>query len=270
MLQLSINTFVLRNHTQVNTYSDRDRIPSAASLTVEAALVLPILLFAVLTIAYLGLLVKTEDEVRHAMVRTVTEASAEVGAGLTSQAKSMLYYRGKLMAYLGDTSLTTNLYGSSFLEENDEIELVVNYAASIPFPLFGYLRPHFSERIRTRAFVGVDTRGMPEEKEDVIVYITPTGRVYHRNKNCTYLNLSVSRLKYGDIARMRNSGGAKYKPCHRCAGGGAPGSDSDVWITNYGDRYHTNRGCSEIKRTVQEVLLSEVGNRAPCSKCGMQ
>ena len=118
-MQLSINTFILRKHTQFNTYSDRDRIPSAASLTVEAALVLPILLFAVLTIAYLGLLVKTEDEVRHAMVRTVTEASAEVGAGLTSQAKSMLYYRGKLMAYLGDTSLTTNLYGSSFLEEND-------------------------------------------------------------------------------------------------------------------------------------------------------
>ena len=257
-----------RIDTLVKTYSNRDRIPSAASLTVEAALVLPILLFAILTIAYMGLLVKTEDEVRHAMCRTVTEASAEVGAGLTSQAKSMFYYRGKLMAYLGDTSLTTNLIGSSFLEENDEIELVVNYTASVPFALFDYISPRFSERIRTRAFVGVDKRGEGKEEGDVIVYITPTGRVYHRDKNCTYLKLKVSQVLYGDIARMRNSGGGKYKPCHRCAGGYTPGADTPVWITNYGDRYHTNRGCSEIKRTVMEVLLSEVGNRAPCSKCG--
>ncbi len=259
---------VKRIHTRVKSCPNHNRIPSAAPLTVEASLILPILLFAILTIAYMGLLVKTEDEVRHAMIRTVTEASAEVGAGLTSQAKNMVYYRGKLMAYLGDTSLTTNLIGSSFLEENDEIELVVNYTTSIPFALFDNIKPLFSERIRTRAFVGVDKRGEADKEDDIIVYITPTGRVYHRNKNCTYLNLKVSQVQYGDVAGMRNSGGGKYKPCHRCAGGYTPGADTSVWITNYGDRYHINRGCSEIKRTVQEVFLSEVGNRAPCSKCG--
>ena len=246
-----------------------DRIPSAASLTVEAALVLPIFLFAVLTIAYLGLVVKTQDEVRHAMCRTVSEASAEVGAGLTKQAKSMLYYRTKLGVYLEDTSLTTTLLGSSFLEENDEIDLVVSYTTSLPFAVFDFIRPHFRERIHSRAFVGVDTR-TGEEEEDVIVYVTPTGRVYHRDKNCTYLKLTVSQLLYGDIDRMRNSGGGKYKPCRRCARGRTPGADTPVWITNYGDRFHLSRGCSEIKRTVQEIWLSEVGGRAACSKCGAE
>ncbi len=248
--------------------SYRYRIPSAASLTVEASLVLPVFLFAVLTIAYLGLVVKTQDEVRHAMCRTVSEASAEVGAGMTAQAKSMVYYRAKLAAYLEDTSLTTTLIGSSFLKENDEIDLVVSYTTSIPFSIFNFLRPRFQERIHSRAFVGMDTRAKEEEEDDAIVYVTPTGRVYHRDKNCTYLKLTVSQLLYGDIDHIRNSSGGKYKPCHRCASGIKPGADSPVWITNYGDRYHTSRSCSEIKRTIQEILLSEVGNRSPCSKCG--
>ncbi|MEE3467549.1 MAG: hypothetical protein VZQ83_03830 [Eubacterium sp.] len=231
-------------------------------------MVLPIFLFAVLTIAYLGLVVKTQDEVRHAMFRTVSEASAEVGAGLTAQAKSMLYYRGKLAAYLEDTSLTTALIGSKFLEENDEIDLVVSYTTSLPFAVFDFLHPRFQERIHSRAFVGMDTRAKQEEEDDVIVYITPTGRVYHRDKICTYLKLKVSQVLYGDVDHMRNSGGGKYRPCQRCARGGAPWADAPVWVTNYGDRYHTNRGCSEIKRTIQEVLLSEVGERVACSKCG--
>lgn len=263
-----VHTVKNKYKSLLKTPSHRNRIPSAASLTVEATLVLPVFLFAVLTIAYLGLVVKTQDEVRHAMCRTVSEASAEVGAGMRSQAKSMLYYRGKLGVYLGDTSLTTTLIGSSFLEENDEIDLVVSYTTSIPFVLFDFLHPRFQERIHTRAFVGVDSRGDGDEEEDVIVYVTPTGRVYHRDKNCTYLRLSVSQILYGDVGGKRNGGGGKYKPCHRCARGLHLSADTPVWITNYGDRYHTNRGCSEIKRTIQEIFLSEVGNRAPCSKCG--
>ena len=267
MLHL-VKSVIIKFAKLFKIHSHRNRIPSAASLTVEAALVLPIFLFAVLTVAYLGLVVKTQDEVRHAMCRTVSEASAEAGAGMRAQAKNMLYYRGKLGVYLGDTSLTTTLIGSSFLEENDEIDLVVSYTTSIPFAVFDFLHPRFQERIHTRAFVGVDSRSSGEEEEDVIVYVTPTGRVYHRDKNCTYLKLSVSQVLYGDIGGMRNSGGGTYKPCHRCARGSHPPADTPVWITNYGDRYHINRGCSEIKRTIQEIFLSEVGNRTPCSKCG--
>ena len=248
----------------------RCRIPSAASLTVEASLVLPLFLFAVLTVAYLGLLVKTQDEVRHAMSRTVSEASAEVGAGVDEPAKSMVYYRAKLALYLGDTSLTTNLLGSSFLEENDEIDLVVTYTAKLPFALFDFWRPVFRDRVHGRAFVGVDTRSRKAEaqEDDVIVYITPNGRVYHRDKNCTYLRPRVSQIQYGDVARMRNSSGGKYYPCHVCAGSGGLSPGTPVWITGYGDRFHTNRACHEIEHQIIEILLSEAGDRAPCSKCG--
>lgn len=303
--------------TKMHLY--HDRIPSAASLTVEASLVLPIFLFAVLTICYMGLLAKTQDEVRHAMTRIVSEASAEAGAlrgttdddsgetgstdpdknpakvgsdnpvsrvfelsdggergggegllgGLSDLLLSPLYYRGKLELYMGGTSLTTNLLGSSFLENNDEIDMIVTYTADIPFPLLGFYHPLFRERVHSRAFVGVDTRVGKDEEEDVIVYVTPTGRVYHRNKNCTYLKLSVSQVLYGDIAGMRNEGGGKYYPCSRCAGG-VMDPDAKVYITNFGDRFHVSRACSEIKRTIEEIHLSQVGSRSPCSKCGME
>ena len=39
----------------------RDRIPSAASLTVESSLVLPVFIFAVLTFVYIGLIIRTQD-----------------------------------------------------------------------------------------------------------------------------------------------------------------------------------------------------------------
>ena len=251
----------------------------------------------------MGLMAKTQDEVRHAMTRIVSEASAETGAlkgaddggerfdatgsdmdfgsvrdqdggkgflgGLSNLTSSPLYYRGTLELYMGGTSLTTNLLGSSFLEKNDEIDMIVTYTADIPFPLLGFYHPLFRERVHSRAFVGVDTRMEKEEEEDVIVYVTPTGRVYHRNKNCTYLKLSVSQVLFGDIAGMRNESGGIYYPCSRCAGG-VVDPDAKVYVTNFGDRFHVNRACSEIKRTIEEIYLSEVGNRSPCSKCGME
>ena len=68
-----------------------NRIPSPASMTVEASLVLPIFLFAMLIIAYTGMLIRTQDEVKNTMTRIVNEASAEVGAGIKKTAASSLY-----------------------------------------------------------------------------------------------------------------------------------------------------------------------------------
>ena len=245
------------------------RIPSPASMTVEASLVLPVFLFAMLIIAYTGMLIRTQDEVKNTMTRIVNEASAEVGAGLEKTAASALYYRGKLELYMGGTGLSTSLLGSSFLEKNDEIDMIVSYSVRLPFNLFGIINPRFKERVHSRAFVGVDKRETPKQ-DDMIVYITDTGRVYHMDKNCTYLKPSVSQITFDDIELKRNRSGGKYKACARCAKGVAVGGGSFVWITNYGDRYHTNRACTEITRSIKEVKLSEVGSRTPCSKCGYE
>lgn len=40
------------------------------------------------------------------------------------------------------------------------------------------------------------------------------------------------------------------------------------FITDYGDCYHTSLACSGLKRTIIEIPISQVGERHACSRCG--
>lgn len=241
------------------------------SLTVEASLLMPVFIMAMVLVAYFGQLAKCQDEVQWALTRIATEASAEYGASGSEVMKSAPYYMAKMSAYLSGSGISISFLESEYMEENDEIDLIVNYKVKLPFSLGNRITCHFRQRVHTRAFTGVESRGDTDEreKEDVTVYITDTGRVYHRNHECTYLKLSISKVYYSDLKNLRNSGGGKYKACERCSEKELT-SQTPVWITNYGDRYHTSKGCSGIKRGVEEIKLSEVGNRTPCSKCGRE
>ena len=51
-----------------------------ASMTVEAAFVLPVFLFAMLLLAFLAQMARCQDEVQWALTRVAREVSAEYGA----------------------------------------------------------------------------------------------------------------------------------------------------------------------------------------------
>ena len=104
-------------------------------------------------------------------------------------------------------------------------------------------------------------------QDERIVYITETGRVYHLTAECTYLKLSISQIQYSDLQEKRNESGGKYKPCERCGADKEREDNMTVWITSYGDRYHTSLSCSGLKRHIREIPLSETGGRSPCGKC---
>ena len=238
-----------------------------AAMTVEAALVLPIFLFAMILMGYLGQMIRCQDEVQGALTRIAREASAEYGAFQSSGVKSQAYYIAKLSSYIPGSVGKVTFFESHFMEEEDEIDLVAVYQMPTPFAIMGLGNFRFRQRVHTRAFTGVDRRGKEEEPAEV-VYITNTGRVYHRTRDCTYLKLSISKVLYGDLKFLRNDSGGKYKPCVRCSKGRILVEKDVVWITSYGDRYHTSASCSGLKRKIKEIRLSEVGSRPPCSKCG--
>jgi len=254
-------------------YFHADRIPflalskKRASMTVEASIVLPIFLMAMVLITYIGLLIECQDEVQWALTRVAREASAEYGATESKVLKSSLYYQTKLSAYLEASGLSFLMLESNILEENDEIDLVVTYRAELPFRLFPISTPWFRQRVHTRAFTGVETRENATENHEQMVYVTETGQEYHKSNKCTYLKLSISQMKFEDIEKLRNESGGKYKPCERCCKGKNYNLEKAVWITNYGDRYHVNEGCSGIRRSIEKIKLSEIGKRTPCSKC---
>lgn len=238
-----------------------------ASMTVEAALVLPIFLFAMILISYLGMLVKCQDEVQWALTRVAREASAEYGASGSKVLANRAYYQAKLGQYMDGGGLSISLLQSKVLQKNDEIDLIADYRVKLPFRLITVGSCRFCQRVHTRAFTGVEQRG-GGEPDDTIVYVAETGRVYHGSRDCTYLRLSISMMKYEDIAPLRNEGGGRYKPCEHCVGDKCLAAQETVWITNYGNRYHASRSCSGIKRSIKKMPKSKVGKRTPCSKCG--
>ena len=242
-----------------------------ASMTVEAALVLPLFLFAMILTGYLAQIAKCQDEVQWAVTRIAREASAEYGALQKKAAVSRTANQVKLAGYLKKSAGRISLLRSDFDEKTEEIRLVAEYHLKLPFRLIPDRVCRFRCCVHTRAFTGVEDRGKEEKAEkDRKVYVTETGRVYHDSLECTYLKLSISELKGEDLERLRNESGGIYKPCEKCCRNAVCRPEQTVWITNFGDRYHINRGCSGLKRYIRTIWLTEAGSRTPCSKCAKE
>jgi hypothetical protein len=290
--------------------SGRNILPcsSDASLTVEAALVLPLFLFVILaflyfiqiftlqefiqsTITKMGLnMAKTayifEDfaGVEDALNFDETIFGTEIEIGLGDFAKSLVdqtvleVYARKYLdidrinhSCIREGFDGISFYSSEILQEEGMIDIVVRYHVALPikFITFGDMR--MIQRVRLRAWTGYEvaaTYTLEEEVEEKgeIVYITATGRVYHKSSSCSHINLSVVAIQ-GLPTTQRNDSGGKYYPCEKCCKG-QQNSFATFYITKDGTRYHSSRICSKITRTVKEVPISQVGNRPACKRCG--
>ena len=105
-----------------------------------------------------------------------------------------------------------------------------------------------------------------ENEDKMVVYITETGIVYHKDSHCTYLEPSVRAVPADGLEALRNQDGGKYYLCEHC---GRYGQAQGVYyITEYGDRYHTTAMCSGLKRKIYAVPIEEAKGKGACSKCG--
>ena len=95
------------------------------------------------------------------------------------------------------------------------------------------------------------------------VYITPHEAVYHKDLSCTHLSLDISVDE--DVEKYRNKR-TQYKPCDKCTKH-EKGDFSCVYIAKEGESYHTDLGCSGLKRTVKQVDLSTLKGMRPCMRC---
>ena len=205
--------------------------PCRGSLTLETTLVLPILLCAVAALlAMFSFTVIQGKRSRSLMERAQTLA-------VTVKAPESDPY--------------VRLYDYSRME--------------LPYAAIGFNSGLTAQKAVVRAWIGYtgeDISGISE----TFVYVTPDGSVYHKSAGCTYLRLSIRSVPGERLDGERNQSGSKYDPGEICVKNAAPART--VYVTNYGDRYHNNRSCSGLKRTVMMVPLSRVGGRGACSKCG--
>ena len=149
--------------------------------------------------------------------------------------------------------------------EDEMIKLIRPARVKPAVPILAYPGTTIVSCCYMRAWTGYDVeRNAGGSESEEYVYITETGTVYHRERNCTHLTLSIELAGKDEVEQLRNESGAKYYPCEKCGGDGS----GLVYLTREGNRYHNTIECSGLKRTVRCIPLSEAGGRPPCSRCG--
>lgn len=150
-------------------------------------------------------------------------------------------------------------------ESDPYIRLYDYDRVSFPYAALGFGARTAVQKAVVRAWIGYTGEDF-YERDETFVYITPSGSVYHRSPDCTYLRLSIRSIYGARLEGERNESGSRYAPCEICVKNGNPAGT--VYVTDYGDRYHNSRSCSGLKRTVMMVPLREVKGKGACSKCG--
>ncbi len=278
------------------------------SLTVEAALVLPIFIFSILIFVYFIQLMTVQEHIQEtitkaglALARTAyvyedfvdakdlgsfdftlfgeeyemdVSELAEAAAGeniIKALVKKDLDTKQINHSGILGGYRDISFYYSRILEE-DYIDIVVRYYVRIPVLFFvpGDLR--MIQRVRLRAWTGCQVPAV----YSVVKEGTGTDEttVYITETGTVYhkdINCSHIKISIDEVA------GIPYSRRNLSGGkyypcenccGENPSITAAYYITKYGDRYHTRKDCPALKRTVKAVPLSEVSDRSPCKRCG--
>lgn len=258
-----------------------------ASMTVEAAFAVPLFLFFIVNLISVINIIGVQSRLNAALHQVgnkmafygyTYEKAAEgiLPDGVASVMLTQLYAKEAILDYIGVEYLNRSCIkhgaaglrfdGTSIMENGDVVEICLNYQVSPLFRILGFDSFDMQQRYYGRAWTGYDVEGGISDftQDDPMVYVTETGTVYHTNRNCTYLNPSVTTVDVDGIADKRNQSGGKYYPCEICGSGNVQGT---VYITTQGSSYHTMITCSGLKRTIYTIPLSQVGGRGRCARC---
>ena len=255
------------------------------SFTLEAAVVVPVFAAFLVFIMFSFRILMTQQNLAEAMQKTARELSVAAFSekyGISSSVVNVGSLAGAIVkvnstydrlskgegyryTLLGRAGL--NLTSSSV--SGDYVTLNASYVMKFPLGLVGNRSFLMKQTVKARKWTGYHKKGQNStEEDDIWVYITPYGRVYHRNRDCTYLRLSVQSVSRQSLESRRNRSGSRYTPCAIC--GNKNSGSSLVYITDYGTSYHTRADCSGLKRGIDMIRLKEAQQKGygGCSKCG--
>lgn len=243
-----------------------------ASLTLEAALTVPLFLLAMAAVICMMDIYRIQAEVKTSLSESARALGMYAAAGqedgqsplaAVSTAACILYSRQHLPE-LGDhvqVSLLRSVYRDS------TVTLRADIYYSLPVGFGPWQTILLKNMASAGAWVGnVEDREWDSAKGsyEEMVYITETESVYHTSSACTHIHLSVHAGLLSSVLHMRNAYGDFYESCSRCDGDASAGT---VYYTEKGDCYHSDAGCSGLKRTVRLVKKSEAEGKVMCTRC---
>lgn len=260
-----------------------------ASITVETALVLPVFLFAMISVLYMANVIWYSDVMSmglHQCARNLAvkayaidsftkNGSADIGNLASNIALSETYVRSEMKKYLEEAGAEEGkiIYARSKLMEKGMIDLISECQVELPYDFFGIGKFEITDRARVHAFTGYGNGEVVSSDEESVtkkrgqmVMVTETGTVYHTDKNCRHLKMEPKEIKMYYASTKHNLSGKLYTKCEICFN--KYQITNNAYITDYGEKYHCSLQCSALKLNVKEVALSEVGNKRLCKDCG--
>ena len=255
-----------------------------ASMTVEAAVILPLFLLFFLNLSCALEILRLHSNLQLALRDAGNRLSVygyvleemtpqENAAGV---ALAYGYIRDELVRYVGkdylDASPLKNgaselqFWESTAFGAGDRFELNVTYSVSPWADAVGFYSFRMANRYYGHFWTGYEIPGSSgENMPEATVYVAENGSVYHEARECSYLNITINKIIFQEIESCRNENGRKYSRCEKCCMEDRKGT---VFITPYGDRYHYSETCPGLKRTVYSLLRIEAEEEfAPCSRC---
>lgn len=240
-----------------------------ASMAIEAALVVPLLLFA--WIAFISLIstVNAYEKIQHTLSEMAVKLSVEAGKEEEIPAGTWMqrtWYElegidGLESGGVREVSVF-DFSDSSVLDGDEWICLSVGYRMKLLEGLIPLPALRMKNRIYIRAWTGYIPGENPGAGENPgeSVYVADYGHVYHENRMCSHIKLSIYMVDARDAQ--------KYPPCVKCVGNAAFSGET-FYLTESGECYHSRLSCSGLKRSVRCIRRTEAeaDGYAPCQRC---
>ena len=134
------------------------------------------------------------------------------------------------------------------------------------FSFLGYEGGNIVVTCTVKPWTGYESlQGLSLEEGEEMVYMTEYGTVYHRQRACTHLSLSIRVVSNQELRSHYTS----YDACEICCKNTIQeGIPIAAYITEQGERYHRSVNCRGLKRRIKCIPISEVQGIPECSKCG--
>ena len=228
------------------------------AMTLEASLIVPIFLIVLLMLTSAGEILMIHQQISHGACEAAKRAA--VNEYRIRQVNRKFLDHSALIGGSAGAAAACRLT----LTSKGEYIVSVRYYIRKTMPFLSTHTVSYEQSVRQKSMTGYVPDG--DELKKGYVYITPHEAVYHKDLSCTHLSLDISVDE--DVEKYRNKR-TQYKPCDKCTKH-EKGDFSCVYIAKEGESYHTDLGCSGLKRTVKQVDLSTLKGMRPCTRCAKQ
>lgn len=247
----------------------------SGSITLEASIILPLIVIGLLTIGSLIIFNTCEENIYSSAMdegrKLAIDSYMEIGKAeallFTNRVENRLREENRACSYIEITDFDY-LYRNRYTDKLISYEIEYGVSPKVPIKFCDAIKG--KDRITLRAFVGSDNYRInkgydlfEEEEESIPVWVFPSSGIKYHKKECRYVTAAAKRTKLDGSIKMQ------FDSCKLCHSKDLKNGANVYVYTNSGKVFHRGE-CKKVDKYVVEIQKVEAEKRgyAPCSVCG--